>query len=193
MTTSSQALYLLTIHQAAELIRSRQLSPVELTQAFLDRIEAIDDRLKSYITLLPEAAMEAARAAEGEISRGNYRGPLHGIPIALKDLYDTAGVPTMAQSKVLEHRVPDNDATVVTRLREAGTVLLGKLTMHEFALGFPASLYESPRNPWNLDHVTGGSSSGSGAGIAAGTCMGTLGSCTAAPYVGPLPIVGSWG
>ena len=190
MTTSSQALYLLTIHQAAELIRSRQLSPVELTQAFLDRIEAIDDRLKSYITLLPEAAMEAARAAEGEISRGNYRGPLHGIPIALKDLYDTAGVPTMAQSKVLEHRVPDNDATVVTRLREAGTVLLGKLTMHEFALGFPASLYESPRNPWNLDYVTGGSSSGSGAGIAAGTCMGTLGSCTGGSIRGPASYCG---
>ena len=190
MTTYSQALHHLTIHEASELIRSRQLSPVELTQAFLDRIEAIDDRLKSYITLLPEAAMEAARAAEGEISRGNYRGPLHGIPIALKDLYDTAGVPTMAQSKVLEHRVPDNDATVVTRLREAGTVLLGKLTMHEFALGFPASLYESPRNPWNLDHVTGGSSSGSGAGIAAGTCMGTLGSCTGGSIRGPASYCG---
>ena len=106
MTTSSQALHHLSIHEAAGLIRNRQLSPVELTQAFLDRIEAIDDRLKSYITLLPEAAIEAARAAEAEISRGNYRGPLHGIPIALKDLYDTAGVPTMAQSKVLEHRVP---------------------------------------------------------------------------------------
>ena len=190
MTTSSQDLYLLTIHEAAELVRSRQLSPVELTQAFLDRIEAVDNRLKSYITLLPETAMEAAREAETEISKGNYRGPLHGIPIALKDLYDTAGVPTMAQSKVLEHRVPDSDATVVTRLREAGTVLLGKLTMHEFALGFPASLYESPRNPWNLDHVTGGSSSGSGAGIAAGTCMGTLGSCTGGSIRGPASYCG---
>ena len=190
MTTSSQDLHLLTIHEASDLIRSRQISPVELTQAFLDRIEAVDDRLKSYITLLPEAAMETAREAEAEISRGNYRGPLHGIPIALKDLYDTAGVPTMAQSKVLEHRVPDKDATVVTRLREAGTVLLGKLTMHEFALGFPASLYESPRNPWNLDHVTGGSSSGSGAGIGAGTCMGTLGSCTGGSIRGPASYCG---
>ena len=190
MTSSSTALHHLTIHEAAALIKSRQLSPVELTQAFLDRIEAVDDQLKTYITLLPDSAMNAARQAESEISGGNYRGPLHGIPIALKDLYDTAGVRTMAQSKVLEHRVPDSDATVVTRLREAGTILLGKLTMHEFALGFPASLYESPRNPWNLDHVTGGSSSGSGAGIAAGTCMGTLGSCTGGSIRGPASYCG---
>ena len=190
MTSSSRALHHLSIHEAAGLIQSRELSPVELTQAFLDRIESVDDQLKTYITLLPDSAMEQARAAEAEISRGDYRGPLHGIPIALKDLYDTAGVRTMAQSKVLEHRVPDSDATVVTRLREAGTVLLGKLTMHEFALGFPASLYESPRNPWNLDHVTGGSSSGSGAGIASGTCMGTLGSCTGGSIRGPASYCG---
>ena len=119
MTSSSTALHHLTIHEAAALIKSRQLSPVELTQAFLDRIEAVDDQLKTYITLLPDSAMNAARQAESEISGGNYRGPLHGIPIALKDLYDTAGVRTMAQSKVLEHRVPDSDATVVTRLRES--------------------------------------------------------------------------
>ncbi len=190
MTASSQPLYHLTIHEAAGLMQSRQLSPVELTQAFLDRIDAVDDRLKTYITLLPGSAMDGARAAEAEIMRGNYRGPLHGIPIALKDLYDTAGIPTTAQSRVLEHRVPGSDATVVTRLRAAGTILLGKLTMHEFALGFPASLYESPRNPWNLDHVTGGSSSGSGAGIAAGTCMGTLGSCTGGSIRGPASYCG---
>ena len=190
MTSASQALHHLTIHEAAGLLRTRQLSPVELTQAFLDRIDAVDDQLKSYITLLRDGALKAAQETEEEISRGDYRGPLHGIPIALKDLYDTAGVATTAQSKVLEHRVPDSDATVVTRLREAGTILLGKLTMHEFALGFPASLYESPRNPWNLDHVTGGSSSGSGAGIAAGTCMGTLGSCTGGSIRGPASYCG---
>ena len=190
MTSSGTALHHLTIHQAASLIKSRQLSPVELTQAFLDRIQAVDDQLKTYITLLPDSAMDAARQAESEIFAGNYRGPLHGIPIALKDLYDTAGVRTTGQSKVLEHRVPDSDATVVTRLRQAGTILLGKLTMHEFALGFPASLYESPRNPWNLNHVTGGSSSGSGAGIAAGTCMGTLGSCTGGSIRGPASYCG---
>lgn len=190
MTSSSRALHHLSIHEAAALIQSRELSPVEVTQALLDRIESVDDQLKTYITLLPDSAMEQARAAEAEISRGDYRGPLHGIPIALKDLYDTAGVRTTAQSKVLEHRVPDSDATVVTRLRAAGAILLGKLTMHEFALGFPASLYESPRNPWNLDHVTGGSSSGSGAGIAAGTCMGTLGSCTGGSIRGPASYCG---
>ena len=190
MTTPAPALHHLTIHEASSLIQKRELSPVDLTQAFLDRIDAIDDRLKSYITLLSDSAMATARTAEAEISRGDYRGPLHGIPIALKDLYDTAGVPTTGQSKVLEHRVPDNDATVVTRLREAGTILLGKLTMHEFALGFPASLYESPRNPWDLNHVTGGSSSGSGAGIAAGTCMGTLGSCTGGSIRGPASYCG---
>ena len=190
MTAPAAPLHHLTIHEAASLIKSRQLSPVELTQALLDRIDAVDDRLKTYITLLPDTAIAAARQAEAEISQGNYRGPLHGIPIALKDLYDTAGVRTTGQSKVLEHRVPDKDATVVTGLREAGTILLGKLTMHEFALGFPASLYESPRNPWNLEHVTGGSSSGSGAGIAAGTCMGTLGSCTGGSIRGPASYCG---
>ena len=190
MTTISQPLYHLSIQEASEFIRSRQVSPVELTQAFLDRIESVDDRLKSYVTLLPDAAMEEARTAEAEVLRGDYRGPLHGIPIALKDLYDTAGVPTMAQSRVLERRVPDADATVVTRLRQAGTVLLGKLALHEFALGFPASLGEAPRNPWDLDYVTGGSSSGSGAGVAAGTCMATLGSCTGGSIRGPASYCG---
>ena len=181
-----QELCYLTIPEAALLLESKQLSPVELTQAFLDRIEAVDGGLHSYVTLLPESALEEARAAEAAIQAGEYRGPLQGIPIALKDLYDTAGVRTTAQSKVLEHRVPAQDATVVTRLREAGTVLLGKLAMHEFALGGPpTSLFVPARNPWNTDHIPGGSSSGSGAAVAAGLCMGSLGSDTGGSIRGP--------
>ncbi|MCZ6892095.1 MAG: amidase, partial [Chloroflexi bacterium] len=190
-TTSRNELYYLTIGEASRLIRSRELSPVELTQAFLDRIESVDDRLKSYVTLLRDSALAEASVAEAEVQSGQWRGPLHGIPIALKDLYDTNGVRTTAQSKVLEHRVPVEDATVVTRLREAGAVLLGKLAMHEFALGGPpTSLFEQARNPWNLDYITGGSSSGSGAAVAAGLCMGSLGSDTGGSIRGPASLCG---
>ena len=191
-TTPSQSeLYYLTIGEASRLIRSRELSPVELTQAFLDRIEAVDGRLKSYVTLLRDSALAEASTAEAEVRRGQWRGPLHGIPIALKDLYDTKGVRTTAQSKVLEHRVPVEDATTVARLREAGAVLLGKLAMHEFALGGPpTSIFEQARNPWNLDYITGGSSSGSGAAVAAGLCMGSLGSDTGGSIRGPASLCG---
>ena len=179
MTQARTPLYYLTIGEAGRLIRDGQLSPVELTQAFLKRIGEVDGRVKSYVTLLSDSALNEAREAEAEVVRGEYKGPLHGIPIALKDLYDTKGVRTTAQSKVLEHRVPTEDSTPTRRLREAGAVLLGKLAMHEFALGGPeTSLFEQARNPWNLDHVTGGSSSGSGAAVAAGLCMGSLGSDT---------------
>ena len=177
--SANRELCYLTIREAGRLIKRRKLSPVELTHAYLERIEAVDGRLKSYVTLLPESALAEARVAEGEVLAGKYRGPLHGIPLALKDLYDTKGVRTTAQSKVLEHRVPSEDATTVARLREAGTVLLGKLAMHEFALGGPqTSLFEQARNPWDLERVTGGSSSGSGAAVAAGLCAGSLGSDT---------------
>lgn len=143
------------------------------------------------MTLLRDSALAEASTAEAEVQRGQWRGPLHGIPIALKDLYDTAGVRAAAQSKVLEHRVPVEDATTVARLREAGAVLLGKLAMHEFALGGPpTSLFEQARNPWNLDYVTGGSSSGSGAAVAAGLCMGSLGSDTGSSIRGPASLCG---
>ena len=188
---ADQKLYYLTIPEAALLLESKQLSPVELTRAFLDRIEAVDGGLNSYVTLLADSALQEAQAAEKAIQVGEYRGPLHGIPIALKDLYDTAGIRTTAQSKVLEHRVPAQDATVVARLKEAGTVLLGKLTMHEFALGGPpTSLFEPARNPWNPDHIPGGSSSGSGAAVAAGLCMGSLGSDTGGSIRGPAAACG---
>lgn len=192
MTQSATPLYYLTIAEAGELLRNRSLSPVELTRAFLDRIDALDDTLQCYITVLHDDAMAAARQAESEILRGDYRGAMHGIPIALKDLYDTAGVRTTASSKVMADRVPTADATVTARLKAAGAVLLGKLAMHEFALGGPDPTNGFPlsRNPWNLDHIPGGSSSGSGAGIAAGLCMGTLGSCTGGSIRGPAAFCG---
>ena len=161
MTTTSNELCFLTIGEASSLIKDKKLSPVELTQAYLDRMGAIDGKVKSYVTPLPESALQEARVAEADIQKGNYHGPLHGVPIGLKDLYDTKGVRTTGQSKVFEHRVPTEDATVVTKLQEAGTVLLGKLAMHEFALGGPKTiLFDQANNPWNLEHVTGGSSSG---------------------------------
>ncbi|SVB53011.1 uncharacterized protein METZ01_LOCUS205865, partial [marine metagenome] len=181
----------LTIGEASGLIKDKKLSPVDLTKAYLDRIEAIDGKVKSYVTPLPESALQEARVAEADIQKGNYHGPLHGVPIGLKDLYDTKGVRTTGQSKVFEHRVPEEDATVVTKLHEAGTVLLGKLAMHEFALGGPkTSLFDQANNPWNLDHVTGGSSSGSGAAIAAGLAMGSLGSDTGGSIRGPAALCG---
>ena len=191
MSQSQNELCTLTIREAGLLIASGQISPVELTKAFLERIEEVDDRLHSYVTVLPDEALAEARVAEAEVLQGLYRGPMHGIPIALKDLYDTKGVRTTGQSKVHEHRVPTEDSTATARLREGGSVLLGKLAMHEFALGGPrTSLFEQARNPWNLDHVTGGSSSGSGAAVAAATCMGSLGSDTGGSIRGPASLCG---
>ena len=131
--------------------------------------------------------MAQAREVEADMLRGNYRGPLHGIPIGLKDLYDTAGILTTAMSRVTPDRVPTEDATTVAKLNDAGAILLGKLAMHEFALGGPdtSSLFPPARNPWNLNHIPGGSSSGSGAAVAAGLCMGALGSDTGGSIRGP--------
>jgi aspartyl-tRNA(Asn)/glutamyl-tRNA(Gln) amidotransferase subunit A len=192
MTQVPSDLHYLTIGQAAELLRARALSPVELTRAFLDRIEALDGTLQAYITVLSETAIDEARQAETDIQRGEYKGPLHGIPIALKDLYDTRGVRTTASSRVMADRVPDEDATTTARLRDAGGILLGKLAMHEFALGGPDPSCGFPlaRNPWDLDRTPGGSSSGSAAAVAAGLCMGTLGSCTGGSIRGPASYTG---
>ena len=192
MTSAQTNLHHLTIREASELLRSQQLSPVELTQAFLDRISATDDQLHSYITVLRDQALADARQAESEIQRGEYKGPLHGIPFALKDLYDTAGVPTTAGSRVDIERVPTEDATTTARLKGAGAILLGKLAMHEFALGGPdfTTPFPPARNPWNLDHVTGGSSSGSGSAVASGQCMAALGSCTGGSIRGPASLCG---
>ncbi len=182
----------LTIREAGELLKSGKLSPVELTRAFLDRIDATDDKLHSFITVLAEEALAEARTAEADILRGNYKGPLHGTNFALKDLYDTAGIRTTAGSKVDTDRVPVEDSTCAARLKAAGAILLGKLSMHEFALGGPdfTTPFPPARNPWNLDHIPGGSSSGSGTAVASGQCMGALGSCTGGSIRGPASLCG---
>jgi len=174
-------LCLLTLSDAAALLRSRSLSPVALTQACLRRIERLNPVLNAFITVTAEPALEQARAAEDEIARGLYRGPLHGIPLALKDLVDTAGVPTTAGSALFKARVPNRDAEVVRRLKQAGAVLLGKLNLHEFAYGGSGmiSYFGVVRNPWAPEHIAGGSSSGAAAAVAAGLCFGALGTDTA--------------
>jgi aspartyl-tRNA(Asn)/glutamyl-tRNA(Gln) amidotransferase subunit A len=170
----------LSLAEAASLIAAKRLSPVELTGAYLDRIERLNGRLHAYVRVLHEPALAAARAAEAEIAAGRCRSPLHGVPIGLKDIYDTAGVPTAGGSAVCLGRIPAEDATTTRLLKEAGAVLLGKLTTWEFAIGGTA--FDTPfppaRNPWNLDHDPAGSSSGSGAAVAAGLCAMAMGSDT---------------
>jgi aspartyl-tRNA(Asn)/glutamyl-tRNA(Gln) amidotransferase subunit A len=170
----------LTIAEAGAGLRRKDFSSVELTQACLQRIGSLDDKLHSFITVTADLALTEARHADQELRLGEDRGPLHGIPIALKDLYMTEGIRTTCHSAVLENWVPDHDATAVTLLRESGTVLLGKLGMHEFAFGGPSidAPFPAVRNPWNTAHIPGGSSSGSGAALAAGLCYGALGSDT---------------
>lgn len=172
---------LLSITEASQFLRARSLSPVELTRACLDRIERLNPTLNAFITVIAESALEQARAAEQEISKDNYRGPLHGIPIALKDIVDTAGVRTTAASGVYADRVPTQEAHIVTLLREAGAVIVGKTNLHEFAYGGSGliSHFGPVRNPRDLARITGGSSSGSAAAVAAGMCLGAIGTDTA--------------
>jgi aspartyl-tRNA(Asn)/glutamyl-tRNA(Gln) amidotransferase subunit A len=177
----SQDLAYLTLKEASELVRRKTVSPVELTATCLKRIEAYNPALNAFITVTRDQAMETARAMEAEQRRGKWRGPLHGIPIALKDNIDTAGVRTTAASELFKDRVPSEDAEVVRRLKNAGAVLLGKTNLHEFALGGTSAVrYFGPvHNPWALDRIPGGSSGGSGAATAAGLCFGSLGTDTA--------------
>ena len=170
----------LTIAEAQRLVRRRDLSPLELVEAYLARIRRLDDRLNAFVTVTEERAVERARALEAELAAGRWRGPLHGIPIALKDNIDTAGVLTTAASAVFADRVPDEDAEVVTRLEAAGAIVLGKLNMHEFAYGGTSAFtHTGPvRNPWDTDRIPGGSSGGSGAAVAARLCAGALGTDT---------------
>ena len=167
-----------TITEIAALIRSRELSPPDAAQAALDRIAALDGDLKSYATPTADRAIAAAREAEREIAAGGYRGPLHGVPIAVKDLCFTRGVRTMGGSKVYADHVPSFDSTVVERLEEAGAVLLGKLNLTEGAMGGYNPEFAIPLNPWNRGRWAGSSSSGSGVATAAGLCYGSLGSDT---------------
>jgi len=170
----------LTIAEAAPLVRGREVSPVELTEACLDRIEAVEPRLNAFITVTAEEARRQARQAAEEVARGQYRGPLHGVPVALKDLFATAGVRTTAGSRILADNVPAADSDSAARLRGAGAVLLGKLNMHEFAYGATGvnPHYGPVLNPWDTSRITGGSSSGSGAAVASGECFAALGTDT---------------
>lgn len=170
----------LTISEASALLRDRKLSPVEYTEALLKRADAHDGLLNVYIRRMDDVALDAARRAEAEIARGEWKGPMHGIPFGLKDIVDVEGVPTTAHSKILADNVAKSDAEVTRRLREAGGVLTGKLATHEFALGGPSFDLPWPpaRNPWNRDHHPGGSSSGSGAGVAAGFFPAAIGTDT---------------
>ena len=176
----STELHHLGVAEASRLIERRQLSPVELTQAFLDRAQSLDPQLNAFLLSTADKALAQARDAEAEISAGRWRGPLHGMPFALKDIFSTAGLRTTGHSRVCADVVPTHDAAAVTRLYEAGGVLLGKLATHEFAHGGPSFDLPWPpaRNPWDTGHFTGGSSSGSGAAVAAGLTPAALGTDT---------------
>jgi aspartyl-tRNA(Asn)/glutamyl-tRNA(Gln) amidotransferase subunit A len=181
-----------TIAEARRLIDAGKLSPVELTQACLARIEAVDRDLNAFVLVRGDEALSEARTAEAEIAAGRRRGPLHGIPIGLKDIIETADIRTTGHSRVRLDYVPRADAVVARRLREAGVVLLGKLATHEFAFGGPSFDLPFPpaRNPWNLDCMPGGSSSGSAAAVAAGLCLGALGTDTGGSVRGPAALCG---
>lgn len=185
----------LTIAEAAALIGSRQLSPVELTETYLRRIEQLNPTINAYITVTADRALADARRAADEIAAGRTRGPLHGIPIALKDLYNTAGIRTTAGAKIHADFIPAEDSTVARRLGEAGSVLLGKLNTHEYAYGVTTDNphFGPTRNPWNTDAIPGGSSGGSGAAIAAGMAAGTMGTDTGGSIRIPASLCGCVG
>ena len=168
-----------SLSDVAEQIRRKDVSPVEVTRAALDRLERLNPRLNAFMANLGGQALESAQRAEQEIASGQPRGPLHGVPLALKDIFAVRGVPMTAGSKVLGALVPDYDATVVARLKAAGAILVGTLQLYEFATGAVLNPHYGPtHNPWQLDHTTGGSSTGSGAAVAAGIVYGSLGTDT---------------
>jgi len=182
----------LSIAELASLIAARKVSPVELTEALIQRVERFDSQTRAFITPTFDLARRQARAAEAEIAGGKYRGPLHGIPFGLKDIYDTKGILTSGHSRVFIDRIPAEDATTTSRLYDAGAVLLGKLATHEMAHAGPSFDLPWPpaRNPWNLARFTGGSSSGSGAAVAAGMVPMALGSDTGGSIRGPASLCG---
>ena len=170
----------ISIAEASDLLRRKQISPVELTTSCLARIEQLNPTINAFITVMHDSALAQAHEAEHEIHAGNWRGPLHGIPIGLKDLIDTAGVKTTCGSALFAERVPTEDAEIVRRLRNAGAVLIGKQNLQEFAYGGTStSSYFGPvHNPWDIDRIAGGSSGGSAAAVAAGMCFGAIGTDT---------------
>jgi len=193
VTGATTGLHWLSVAQAARAIAHRELSPVELTQALLDRIQRLDPKLNAFIRVDGDAALQAALTAETEIAAGRARGPLHGVPVGIKDIIDVAGLPTTGHSKVLaDSPAATADAVCVSKLRQAGAIVLGKLSTHEFAIGGPSHDLPWPpaRNPWHLAHFTGGSSSGSGAAVAAGLVPMALGSDTGGSIRGPASLCG---
>ncbi|HQT75641.1 MAG: hypothetical protein B7Z80_05720 [Rhodospirillales bacterium 20-64-7] len=182
----------LSAAEIAQAYANRTLSPTELMTALLARIEALDPQLNAFIRLDAEAAMRAARDAEADIAAGRHRGPLHGIPVGIKDIIDVAGLPTTCHSQILVDNVAKADAAVVQKLRQAGAIVIGKLSTHEFAIGGPSFDLPFPpaRNPWNRDHHPGGSSSGSGAGVAAGLFPLALGTDTGGSVRNPASACG---
>jgi len=182
----------LTLEDASRLVRVRELSPVDLTRAYLDRIERLEPSVNAYITVTAELALEQARSLESELAGGRWRGPLHGIPVGIKDNIDTDGILTTAASALFADRIPDKDAEVYRRLIDAGVVLLGKLNMHEFAYGGTSAIshFGPVHNPWNLDHIPGGSSGGSAAAVASRMCVAALGTDTLASIRQPAAYCG---
>ena len=181
-----------TLAEASDLVRSRKLSPVDLTQECLGTIERLNPTLNAFITITAESALQEAQQAEEEIAHGDWRGPLQGIPIGLKDLIDTAGIRTTAGSAVFRDRIPTEDADVVKKLKAAGAVFVGKQNLHEFAYGGSSliSHFGSPRNPVNPEFFTGGSSGGSAAAVASGMCYGAIGTDTAGSVREPAALCG---
>jgi aspartyl-tRNA(Asn)/glutamyl-tRNA(Gln) amidotransferase subunit A len=184
-----------TIVKLAPRLRRKEISPLELTRACLDRIERLNPKLNAFITVTAESALAEARTAEVEIARGEWRGPLHGIPVALKDLIDTAGMRTTAASGLYQGRIPSEDAAVVLRLRGAGAVILGKNNLHEFGYGGSSlvSFFGDVHNPRDTGHIAGGSSGGSAAAVAAGLCYAAIGTDTAGSIREPAALCGCVG
>ena len=183
----ARPLHELSIAEAGRALRAGTLSSVALTQHALARIAALDPLLHSFVLVTRERALADAERADRELSAGIDKGPMHGIPYGMKDIYNTAGIRTTCHSKLLIDHVPSEDSVVEAKLRAGGAVLLGKLATHEFAIGGPSFDLPFPpaRNPWNLDHFTGGSSSGSGAAVAAGITRMAMGSDTGGSIRGP--------
>jgi len=181
-----------TLAESANQVRRREISPVELTNECLETIARLNPTLNAFITITADSALKQAATAEQEIAAGNYRGSLHGIPIALKDLIDTAGIRTTSASAVFKDRIPAEDAAVVKKLKAAGAVLIGKNNLHEFAYGGSSliSYFGPVRNPVNPEFVSGGSSGGSAAAVASGMCYGAIGTDTAGSIREPASLCG---
>ncbi len=184
-----------TISDLAPRLRGREISPVEITQDCLRRIETLNPGLNAFITVTAESALAEARAAEAEIQRGEWRGPLHGVPIAIKDLIDTAGTRTTSGSALHEKRIPTEDAEVVRRLRQAGALIIGKNNLHEFAYGGSSlvSHFGEVHNPWDVGRIAGGSSGGSAAAVVARMACAAIGTDTAGSVREPAALCGCVG